>query len=176
MPDYTLPRMMDGLSVSIAAAAALETLPRGVAPTIQSDHGSCFISGEFAATRRETGITHAKIRPRTPTDNAEIERGQRTIGEKIDEHAPDDYPEAKRVVDEVMDRHNHERPHSALQFPRPIDYDRGNPEALLAGRRRKPTTARKSRKQENLKLTQRLIPFPEENPSVNQKAALSHVP
>jgi transposase InsO family protein len=144
-------------------------------PTIQSDHGSCFISGEFAATLKETGITHAKIRPHTPTDNAEIERYQRTIGEKIDEHEPDDYAEAERVVDVVMHYYNHERLHSALQFLRPIDYYRGNPEALLAERRRKLAVARQARKQENLKLRQRLIPFPEEKLSLNQKSILSHV-
>ena len=36
------------LSSRIAAAAAIETLPEGVRPVIQSDHGSGFIAGEFA--------------------------------------------------------------------------------------------------------------------------------
>ncbi|NLX05070.1 MAG: DDE-type integrase/transposase/recombinase [Phycisphaerae bacterium] len=171
---HELLRTMDGLSVSIAAAAALAALPAGATPTIQSDHGSCFISGDFAATLRENRITHTRIRPHTPTDNAEIERCQRTIGEAIDQQEPDSYGEAQRVVDAVIDHYNHERLHSALGFLRPIDYYRGNPEALLAERRRKLATAREIRKQQNLKLRQRLIPFPDERLSLNQNRVLSH--
>ena len=119
-------------------------------------------SGDFAATLKEAGIAHTEIRPHTPTDNAELERRQGTIGE------------AKRVVDAVIDHYNHERLHSALGFLRPIDYYRGNPEALLAERRRKLATAREIRKQQNLKLRQRLIPFPDERLSLNQNRVLSH--
>jgi transposase InsO family protein len=171
---HELLRNMDGLSVSIAAADALAKVPADVMPNIQSDNGSCFVSGEFAETLKETGITHTKIRPHTPTDNAEIERCHRTIGQRIDEQAPADYARACRVVDEVMNYYNNTRLHSALNFLRPIDYYRGNPEALLARRRRKLSMARELRKQENLKLRQRLIPFPEEKPSQIQNADLCH--
>ena len=82
---HELLRWMDGLSVSIEAAAAIGTLDGEARPDIQSDHGSGFIAREFAETLSETGVTHKKIRPHTPTDNAEIERCQRTIGEQIAE-------------------------------------------------------------------------------------------
>jgi len=49
-----------------------------------------------------------------------------------------------------------------LQFLRPVDYYRGNPEAPLAERRRESTQARELRKQEHIRLGQSLIPFPEE--------------
>ncbi len=65
---------MDGQSVSVEAAAAIATLDANVRPDIQSDHGSGFIAREFAETLSATGVTHTKIRPHTPTDNAEIER------------------------------------------------------------------------------------------------------
>ena len=71
---------MDGKSVSIEAAAAIGTLPKDVRPDIQSDHGSGFISREFAETLSQSEVGHTKIRPHTPTDNAEIERYHRTIG------------------------------------------------------------------------------------------------
>lgn len=58
----------------------------------------------------ENDVTHQLIRPQTPTDNAEIERCQRTIGKRL---------------------------HSALKYVRPVDYYRGDPEALLAERCRK---------------------------------------
>ena len=61
----------------------------------------------------------------------------------------------------LMSAYNKVRLHSALSFLRPMDYYRGNPEALLAERRRKLSTARVLRKQENIKLRQRLLPWPE---------------
>ena len=151
---------MDGRSVSLGAAAALATLPADVRPTIQSDHGSGFIAREFVGTLAEAGVGHSLIRPHTPTDNALIERYHRTIGEKIDEYELEDFAQAQSVIAEVIEDYNHRRLHSALSFLRPVDYYRGNPEALLAERRRKLTTARGLRKQENLKLRQRLLPFP----------------
>jgi putative transposase len=159
---HELLRWMDGPSVSIAAAEAVSTLPSGVRPTIQSDHGSCFISREFAETLSGLGISHVKIRPHTPTDNAEIERCQRTIGEKLDEYDLEDVTYARQVVKDVIEQYNQVRYHSALSFLRPVDYYRGDPETLLAERRRKLTTAREFRKQENLKLRQRRLPFTED--------------
>ena len=150
---------MDGLSVSIAAAAAIETLPWEVRPTIQSDHGSGFIAKEFAGTLAEFGVGHSLIRPHTPTDNGIIERYHRTIGQKIDECELEDFTQAKREIGKIIDEYNHRRLHSSLSYLRPVDYYRGNPEALLAERRRKLQTARGLRKQENLKLRQRLIPW-----------------
>lgn len=158
---HELLRNMDGLSVSIAAAAALATLPAGVKPTIQSDHGSGFIAKEFAGVLAENDVTHQLIRPHTPTDNAEIERCQRTIGERLDEHVFEDCAAATSVVDGVIGYYNHQRLHSALNFLRPVDYYRGKPAALLAERRRKLSMARDLRRQENLRLRQRLISWPE---------------
>jgi len=156
---HELLRTMDGRSVSVAAAAAVATLPPEVRPVIQSDHGSCFISGEFAQTLGAMGIGHVKIRPHTPQDNAEIERCQRTIGETLDDQELEDYRQAQEVVGRVVDHYNHRRLHSALSFLRPVDYYRGDPATLLAERRRKLTTARALRKQDNLQLRQRRLPL-----------------
>jgi transposase InsO family protein len=153
---------MDGQSVSVEAAAAIATLDAEVRPDIQSDHGSGFISREFAETLSHTGVTHTKIRPHTPTDNAEIERYHRTIGERIDEEALEDVTGAKGAIGGIIDAYNNVRLHSALSFLRPVDYYRGNPETLLAERRRKLQAARELRKQENIKLRQRLLPFVED--------------
>ncbi len=152
---------MDGWTVSVAAAAALETLPKEVRPTIQSDHGSGFIAQEFAGTLAESGVGHTLIRPPTPTDNGIIERFHRTLGEKLEEHELEDFTQARAVIAGIIDHYHHRRLHSSLSYLRPVDYYRGNPEALLAERRRKLREARELRKQENLKLRQRLIPWPQ---------------
>lgn len=171
---HELLRLMDGLSVSIAAATAIGKLPPDAPrPTIQSDHGSCFIAREFAETLDAMAVGHHLIRPHTPTDNAEIERCNRTLGERIDEELAAlaesessggdggvSFAAAETVIDDVIDHYNHHRLHSSLNFLRPVDYYRGDPEALLAERRRKLSTARELRKQENLKLRQHRLPFP----------------
>jgi transposase InsO family protein len=162
---------MDGLSVSIAAAAAIETLPQRVRPTIQSDHGSGFIAREFVGTLAEAGVGHTLIRPHTPTDNGLIERYHRTIGEKIEEHELEDFTSAKAVIAEIIEHYNQVRLHSSLNFLRPVDYYRGDPETLLARRRR--TLREELRKQENLKLRQRLIPWTPEEHSYSKRQVVS---
>jgi transposase InsO family protein len=173
---HELLRWMDGRSVSLAAAEALATLSpdqrpaldpaadhRG--PVIQSDNGACFIAREFAATLAEHGVSHSLIRPHTPTDNAHVERYHRTIGEKIDERIEAEEIEsldpARSAIRSIIDDYNHRRLHSSLNYLRPVDYYRGHPESLLAERRRKLQAARTLRKQENLKLRQRLLPYPD---------------
>jgi transposase InsO family protein len=163
---------MDGQSVSVEAAAAIATLDADVRPDIQSDHGSGFIAREFAETLAESRVGHTKIRPHTPTDNAEIERYHRTIGERIDQHDLEDLTQAKAVSASIIANYNHVRLHSALLFLRPVDYYRGNPEALLAQRRRKLQTARELRKQENIKLRQRLIPWVEDQTVSYSRSAI----
>ncbi len=158
---HRLLRQMDGRTVSTEAAAALETLDRDVTPTIQSDHGSGFISREFAETLSSFGVTHKKIRPHTPTDNAEIERYHRTLDERLCDVEGEDFATCTDEIERIIDHYNHERLHSSLSFLRPIDFYRGNPTALLADRRGKLEQARALRKQENLKLRQRLLPWQE---------------
>jgi hypothetical protein len=122
-------------------------------------HGSGFVAHEFAATLAESEVGQTLIRPHTPTDNGCIERYHRTIGERIDEHELEDAVQAKAVIAAIIEHYNHHRLHSALNFLRPADYYRGNPDALLAERRGKLATARELRKQENLKLRQRRLPW-----------------
>jgi len=149
---------MDGLTVSIAAQAAIDTLPEGCKPpTIQSDHGSCFIAHDYASTLRYAGVGQTLIRPHTPTDNGIIERFHRTFGEAYEQHDPADLTEARRTIATIIDRYNHERLHASLGYLPPIEAYRGDPEARRAERRRKLRTARAYRKQENLKLRQRTL-------------------
>jgi putative transposase len=172
---HALLRHMDGQTVSIEAAAALETPGRVGTPAIQSDHGSGFISREFAETLSEFGVTHRKIRPHTPTDNAEIERYHRTLDEPLTEVEAVDFVATAEAIDRIIHRYNHERLHSAISFLRPVDWYRGKPEALLAERRRKLVQARELRKQENLHLRQRPIPWPKApEPSLVSTGRMSH--
>jgi len=54
---------------------------------------------------------------------------------------------AVALIASIIEDYSHVRLHSALSFLRPVDYYRGNPEALLAERRRRLKTARGLRNQ-----------------------------
>lgn len=154
---WELMLFMDRNSVPLAAQAAIETLPRGVTPVIQSDNGSGYICSEFTRVLGERGITHHRIRPHTPTDNAIVERAHRTLKEKTEENELSDLETARRVIGRVVEWYNTERLHSALHFLRPMDYYRGKPEELLEERREKLAKARHERREENLRIRQRTL-------------------
>lgn len=156
---HALLRSMDGYSVALEAAAAVETLPADVRPVIQSDHGSGFLAREFAETLAGAGVGHTLIRPHTPTDNGVIERYHRTIGARIDAAELEDYAAARRAIAGIIAQYNHDRLHAALSYLRPVDFYRGDPAVLLAARRRKLQQARHLRKQANIGLRQRTLPL-----------------
>ena len=159
---------MDGLSVSIAAQAALETLPTKEdgelleKPAIRSDNGSCYVSREFGGVLDEHGLNHRRIQPHCPEENGTMERANRTIGEALEGEDLGNYLKAVKVIEKVIRWYNQERLHSALGFLKPVDYYRGNPEELYAIRRHKLAEARHRRKEKNLQLRQPTLPFTNE--------------
>lgn len=162
---HELLRTMDGHTVSLAAQAALETLPRDdtgqllARPTIRSDNGSGYISREFGGVLDEHGLSHRRIKPHCPEENGLIERAHRTFEEALEGEELTDFLQAEKVIDKMIRWYNEERLHSALGFLRPVDYYQGNPEALREQRRRKLSQARHHRREKNLRLRQRTLPF-----------------
>jgi putative transposase len=159
---------MDGDSVSVAAQAALETLPRDAKgkllekPAIRSDNGSCYISREFGGVLDEHGLTHRRIKPHCPEENGLMERANRTINEALEREELTDFLQAVKAIGRVIRWYNGERLHSALGFLRPVDYYRGDPEELYAERRQKLAEARHRRKEKNLQLRQPTLPLTNE--------------
>jgi putative transposase len=159
-------RSMDGPSVSLAAATALATLPKGAdglpidRPEMRTDNGSGFVSWEFRQVLREHGLTQQRIRPHCPEENGVMERSNRTVREALEEEPePEDVPEAERLLARIQKRYNEERLHGALGYLRPVDYYRGDPAALHEARRQKLKQARHHRKETNLGLEQRTLPL-----------------
>lgn len=156
---------MDGHTVSVAAQAALETLPRDAAgtlavrPTIRSDNGSGYVSRDFGGVLDEHGLSHRRIRPHCPEQNGVVERAQRTLGDALEDEELTNGLQARDAIGKIVAWYNEERLHSALGFLRPADYYRGAPEVLFEDRRRKLAQARHRRREENLRLRQRTLPL-----------------
>jgi putative transposase len=156
---------MDGISVSLAAQAAIETLPRGAdgqpveKPEMQSDNGSSFIAREFLLVLKEHGLGHHRIHPHCPEENGVIERSFRTLREALEGQELTNLLEAERILARLVRWYNTERLHSALGYLPPEVVYRGNPEARKEERRRKLAQARHRRKEKNLGVQQGTLPL-----------------
>ncbi len=156
---------MDGGSVSVAAQAALERLPKDAegkllaSPAIRSDKGSGYISRDFGAVLEEHELRHRRIKPHCPEENGVMERANRTLGEALEGEERTDYLQAEKGTARIVRWSNEERLHRALGFLRPVDYYRGKPEELYAQRRRKLAEARHRRREKNLQVRQPTLPL-----------------
>jgi transposase InsO family protein len=157
---------LGGQTLSVAAQAAIETLPRGAdgkpqaKPEIRSDNGSGYISAEFRGVLAENGLSHQRIKPHCPEENGQVERMNRTIREALEGEELANYVQAQEVLARIIRWYNDERLHSALGYLRPVDYYRGNPQQLAEARRQKLREARHRRKEINLRIKQRTLAFP----------------
>ncbi|MFQ5825525.1 MAG: IS3 family transposase [bacterium] len=145
---------MDGNSVSLAAERAISKLDREKTPIIQTDNGSAYISHEFKMVLSQNGVGHHRIHPYCPEENGLVERVNKTVKEKIDDYELRNIAHARAIIDEIIRYYNEERLHSAINFLRPIDYYRGDPEKLLKERCIKIFQARHRRREKNLKIKQ----------------------
>jgi transposase InsO family protein len=156
---------MDGLTVSLAAQKAIETLPKGpegkptTSPEIRSDNGSCYVSKEFRVVLQENGLGHHRIRPHCPEENGLMERANRTLREGLEGEDLSDLLTAGRVIERVVRRSNEERLHSALGFLTPREFYRGEPSKRFEERRVKLAQARHRRRKRNLELRQGTLPL-----------------
>ena len=156
---------MDGLTVSVSAQNAIETLPKNAAgkpamrPEIGSDNGSCYISKEFRVVLQENGLGHHRIQPHCPEENGLMERANRTIRESLEGEEPSNLLEAETTMKRLVRRYNEVRLHSALGYLPPREFYRGEPSRRFEERRVKLYQARHRRREANLKLRQETLPL-----------------
>jgi len=160
---HELMTSMDGNAVSLAAERALSSLTAEQKPVIQTDNGSGYISREFKTVLSHKGVGHHRIRPHCPEENGLVERSHRTIKDAISDYELNSFAQAQIVIDKIIRYYDDERLHSALNFLRPIDYYRGNPEHILKERKYKLYKARLNRREQNMNIKQKTIPLPEPN-------------
>ena len=156
---------MGGHSISTAAQRAIETLAVGpdgklaATPIIRSDNGSGYISNEFVGLLSHHELTHQRIRPHCPEENGIQERFNRTLREGIEEHDLESRYDTQEVIGNLISHYNDIRLHSSLAYQTPATWYRGNPSAVTQTRRLKLSQARHRRKQVNLGIRQRTLPF-----------------
>ena len=105
------------------AAEFLELLQknmRGTMRNVQTDNGSEF-HGHFQKAVQELGLGHYWSRVRTPKDNAQLERFNRTIREEClpSWHECTDTRILDGVLIQWLDEYNYDRPHAALSYRTP---------------------------------------------------------
>jgi len=139
---------MDKMSVSLAAQTALDKTGVKDRAEVQSDNGKSYLSRDFNMVLSQRGVG-------CPEENGIVERWHRTLGEAYEDREMNNLFDGREVMDKIVKWYNEERLHSALNYLRPVDYYRGEPEKLLEERRRKLIQARPRRKEKNLSIRQR---------------------
>jgi len=90
------------------------------------------------------------IRVRHPESNGRIKRYHHSVrDEAFGDRETEDFYQAKDLLGQWVNYYDNERLHSALNYLRPVDYYRGNPDALLAERKRKLREATNRRREVN---------------------------
>jgi len=137
---------MYGRTVATEVQAALDTLPYGVKPIIQSDNGSCFIRWDFAAVLKASNVGHHWIYSHWLELKGMIEQVNRIIGEELEGYTYDNHGSTQDVITGIINWYNYKRVHSAIDFVTPADKHHGCAEQIIKERQRKLDQARACRR------------------------------
>lgn len=116
--SFAMPVMRIGTHASWKfIQAAREAMPFEL-KLIQSDHGSEF-SKWLTKRLHAHDINHRHWRVRTPTDNAHVERFNRTIQKECLYRVPKTISSYRKAIPEYLHYYNTERPHMSLNMQTP---------------------------------------------------------
>jgi putative transposase len=115
-------------------------------PRIISDNGPQFIARDFKEFIRISGMTHVRTSPYYPQSNGKLERWHKSLkAECIRPGTPLTPEDARRLIQQYVDRYNTVRLHSAIGFITPADMLAGRQAEIHASRDRKLEQARQRR-------------------------------
>ncbi len=111
-------------ALEMACLARFGTLrPRGDVPTIRSDNGLIFQSQRFRNACRFYQLPQEFITPYTPEQNGLIERWFRSLKEEcVWQHQFRSFADARHAIHAWIAWYNEERPHQALGYRSPRQY------------------------------------------------------
>jgi transposase InsO family protein len=113
--------------VELVIQRALESLPKGIPkPRLISDNGPQYISTEFRSYLRDQEVVHSRIRVGHPQSNGKIERFHKSLQSECLRFTPlGGLEEAREIIKAYVQKCNHERLQSSLNYLTPSDYLKG---------------------------------------------------
>ena len=126
--DFNREGLAIEIDTSLPSARVIRVLDqlvqtRGAPQTIRSDNGPEFIANALCLWAKSKGITLQFIEPGSPTQNAYIERFNRTYRTEIlDCHLFRTTDELREITQTWMQHYNHERAHESLGGMAPVPY------------------------------------------------------
>ena len=142
---WDLQESMKETDIEVILERAKEKYPEAK-PRIISDNGPQFIARDFKEFIRISGMTHVRTSPYYPQSNGKLERWHKSLKrECIREKTPLSLEDAKRLIQQYVDRYNTVRLHSAIGYVTPQDMLAGRQAEIHAARDRKLEQARRQR-------------------------------
>ena len=142
---WDLRESMREADVEVILERAKEKYPEAT-PRIISDNGPQFIARDFKEFIRISGMTHVRTSPSYPQSNGKLERWHKSLkNECIRPGTPLSLEDAKRLIQQYVDRYNNVRLHSAIGYVTPSDMLAGRQAEIHAERDRKLEAARQQR-------------------------------
>ena len=93
-------------------------------PVLRSDNGKVFTSKRFMGRCKQYGLSQEFITPYTPQQNGMIERFFRSLKEEcIWLHNFEGVWDAKQAIEEWVGFYNELRPHQALGYLSPLEFE-----------------------------------------------------
>jgi putative transposase len=126
--EYNRECMRIEVDTSLPAARVVKALDelielRGKPQSIRMDNGPEFIAKVLLDWAAKHGIELKHIQPGKPTQNASVERFNKTYRcEVLDCYVFESLDEVRAMTDDSLYRYNHHRPHAALGRMPPVKY------------------------------------------------------
>lgn len=126
--DYNRESLRIEIDTSLPSQRVIRALDelvevRGAPQRLRLDNGPEFISAALKQWAKERGIELIHIQPGKPTQNAYIERFNKTYRtEVLDCYVFTDLNQVRRMTEDWRARYNHHRPHRALGGIPPVPY------------------------------------------------------
>ena len=130
--DFNRESMKIEIDSSLPSARVIRALDelvevRGAPRRLRLDNGPEFISAALKDWAQRRGVSLVHIQPGKPTQNAYIERFNRTFRtEVLDRYVFNRLNEVRRMTEDWRQRYNHQRPHRSLGGLPPIRYAMAN--------------------------------------------------